>query len=86
MSDEEQIGTVTNFFAKPMVAAITLSATLRVGETIRIKGNKTDVTFRVESMQIEREAVESADAGAEVGVKTSERARGGDQVYRVTED
>lgn len=80
---EEMIGTVTNFFAKPMVAAIKLTATLKVGETIHIKGASTDVTFRVDSMQIERQAVESADAGAEIGVKMAERARGGDAVYRV---
>lgn len=80
---EEKIGTVTNFFTKPMVAAIELSATLKVGETIHVKGASTDVTFPVESMQIDRNVVESADAGAMIGVKMPERARAGDEVFRV---
>ena len=63
-----------------------ISATLRVGETIRIKGASTDVTFVVNSMQVDRNPVESADAGAEVGIKISERARAGDAVLRITED
>lgn len=83
---EEKIGTVTNFFAKPMVAAIELEAPLTVGETIRIKGSSTDASFRVESMQIDLNPVDSADAGAMVGIQMSERARAGDEVFRVTED
>lgn len=83
---DEKIGKVTHFFAKPMVAAIMLEATLKVGDTIHIKGYSTDVTFQLQSMQIERSAVESADAGTEVGVKIPERAREGDDVFKVTEE
>ena len=83
---EELIGKVSNYFAKPMVAAIELSSPLKRGETIRIKGASTDLTVVVESMQIDRNPVESADAGASVGIKIPERARGGDDVFRVTEE
>lgn len=83
---EEKIGKVTHFFAKPMVAAFLLEATLKVGDTLHITGHSTDFTFQVDSMQIERSAVESADAGAEVGVQVPERARDGDDVFKVTED
>ena len=82
---EEKIGEVIHFFTKPMVAAIKLSATLKVGDKIHIKGNTTDITMDVTSMQIDRNAVESADAGADVGIQVSERARQGDAVLKITD-
>jgi hypothetical protein len=40
----------------------------------------------VTSMQIDRNAVDSADAGADVGIQVAERARQGDAVFKVTGD
>jgi putative protease len=82
---EEKIGEVTNFFVKPMVAAIRLTAALKVGDSIHVKGHSTDVTMDVTSMQIDRNAVEQADAGAEIGIKMPDRARAGDEVFKVTD-
>ena len=83
---EEKIGEVTNFFAKPMVAAIKLSQNLKVGDTLHIKGASTDMTFQVTSMQINRVATDTATVGEEVGIRTPERARSGDVVFRVIEE
>ena len=82
---EEKIGEVIHFFQKPMVAAIKLSAVLKVGDKIHIKGSTTDITMDVNSMQIDRNAIESADAGADVGIQVPERARQGDAVLKVTD-
>ena len=82
---EEKIGEVTHFFAKPMVAAIMLSATMKVGDKIHIKGSTTDITMEVTSMQIDRNPVDSADSGAEVGIQVPDKARQGDAVFKVTE-
>jgi len=82
---EEIIGTVSDFFARPIVAAIELTADLRVGDTIHIKGHTTDLEIVVDSMQVDNVAVEEAQAGDSVGVKISERVRKGDSVYKVTE-
>jgi hypothetical protein len=51
---EVEIGNVTDFFAKPVVAGIELSGTLKIGDKIHIKGSTTDMELSVESMQIER--------------------------------
>ncbi len=82
---EEKIGTVSDFFARPVVAAIELTAGLKMGDKIRIKGHTTDLELTVDSMQIDNAAVEEAKAGDSVGVKVSERVRKTDTVYKITE-
>lgn len=84
---ETQVGVVTHCFDKIGVAAITLTeGGLAVGDTIRIKGNKTDVTVVVPGMQIEHKAVEKAVKGESVGIKIGAKAHEHDKVYRVTAD
>ena len=82
---EEAIGTVTDFFARPVVAGIELTATLNVGETIRIKGHTTDLELVVDSMQINNVNVDQAKTGDLIGIKVSDRVRRGDTVYKVTD-
>lgn len=81
---EEQIGQVSDFFARPVVAAIELTSPLKVGDTIHIKGHSTDVQYTVASMQIHNASVQEAKAGDPVGVKISDRVRKGDIVYKIT--
>ncbi len=81
---EVQIGSVSDFFARPVVAGIKLTAPLNVGDTIHIKGHTTDLTLTVASMQINNVEVEAAKAGDAVGIKLPDRARPGDAVYKVT--
>jgi len=82
---EQEIGKVSDFFARPVVAAIELTAPLKVGDKIHFKGHTTDLDVVVESMQIENENVEEANAGDSVGVKVPDRVRKTDIVYKVTE-
>jgi translation initiation factor IF-2 len=83
---EIEIGKVTHYFGNIGVAAIEITAgTLRVGDTIRIKGHTSDFSQTVDSMQIDKESVQTADAGQAVGLRTAEHARPHDTVYKVTE-
>ncbi|MFC1931939.1 translation elongation factor-like protein [Chloroflexota bacterium] len=82
---EEEIGKVSDFFAHPVVAGIELSKTLKVGDTIHIKGHTTDLEFTVNSMQIDNANVNEAKSGDAVGIKVSDRVRQGDIVYKVTD-
>ena len=82
---EETIGTVSDFFARPVVAAIELTAALKVGDKIRIKGHTTDLELVVESMQINNVNVEEAKSGDSIGVKVDERVRKGDTVYKISD-
>ncbi len=82
---EIEIGKVTDFFAKPVVAGVELTGTLRIGDRIHIKGSTTDMTLTVESMQIERVNITEGKPGDLVGIKVPDRVRRGDKVYKVTE-
>ena len=82
---EEAIGMVSDFFARPVVAGIELTGTLKVGDKIHIKGHTTDLELVVDSMQINNVDVSQAKVGDSVGVKVSDRVRRGDKVYKVTE-
>jgi putative protease len=82
---EVEIGKVTDFFAKPVVAGIELSGALRIGDKIHIKGSSTDMELAVESMQIERVNITEGKPGDLIGIKVPDRVRRGDKVYKITE-
>ena len=81
---EVEVGKVSDFFARPVVAGIEVTGTLRVGDKIHIKGHTTDLEFTIDSMQINNVNVEEAKTGDAVGIKVSDRVRRGDIVYKVT--
>jgi putative protease len=87
LSEEElvEIGRVTHYFTKISVAVVELSASLAVGDRIRIKGPTTNFEQVVESMQIEHNNVERAEAGQSIGLKVKERVRERDIVYKIVE-
>ena len=82
---EDIIGNVSDFFAHPVVAGIELTAALKVGDKIHVKGHTTDLEMNVDSMQIDNVQVQEAKAGDSIGIKVSERVRNGDTVYKVTD-
>lgn len=81
--EEQLIGKVSDFFAKPVVAGIELTDALNVGDKIHIKGHTTDLEVVVGSMQVKNVNVQQAKAGDSIGVKITDRARKGDLVYKV---
>lgn len=82
---EEEIGRVSDFFARPVVAGIELTGKLKVGDRIHIKGHTTDLEMAVDSMQINNVNVTEGKPGDSVGIKVPDRVRRGDHVYKVTE-
>lgn len=84
MSEEEleEIGRITHFFSKIDVAVIELKASLKVGDTIVVKGPTTDFQQVVDSMQIEHKNVQTALAGQSIGLKVIQRVRETDAVFK----
>jgi len=83
--EKKEIGRITHYFGKIGVAAIRLSDQLKVGDRISIEGAHTNFEQVVDSIQIEHQAIQVANAGDEVGVKVQDRVREGDTVYKIIE-
>lgn len=84
MEETQEIGHVFKFFVKPSVAAINITAgELAVGDTIHIKGETTDFTQKIDSMEIDRVKVERVTVGQGVGIKVKDRVRPNDKVYKI---
>lgn len=82
---EERIGSIIKFFEKTSVAAVKLDfGHLAVGDTIRVKGNSTDFTQKIEIMEFDHHPVEKASRGQFTGIKLSQAAKPFDLVYKVT--
>ena len=82
--EEEEVGKVTNFYVKISVAAIEVTAgIIRIGDTLHFKGLTTDFQDTVASMEIERQPVDEARPGDEIGIKVKERVRENNKVYKV---
>ena len=84
MAEEEQVGVVAKYFAKPGVAAIKVTGgVIKKGELLRFKGHTTSFTEEVTSMQVDNQPVEEARPGDFIGLKVKERVRESDTVYKV---
>jgi putative protease len=80
---EEKVGVITHFFNHINVAAIKIThGELQVGDTIHITGVHTDFTQTVDSMEIDRESIEKANPGDEIGIKVKKRVRENDEVHK----
>jgi len=82
---EEEIGHVSDFFARPVVAGIELTGPIKLGDKVHIIGHTTDLELAVDSMQINNVNVTEAKAGDAIGIKVADRVRRGDKVYKVTD-
>ena len=83
MAEEMEIGMVSDFFARPVVAGIQLIGDLKLGDKVHIKGHTTDLEIVITSMQINNVDVKEGKPGDAVGVKVPDRVRRGDKVYKV---
>ena len=81
--EEKLIGKITHFYGRPSAARIELSDVLKVGDTIHIKGNASDLTQQVSSMQLDFKDVSEAKAGDLIGVKVEQKVHQHDLVYKV---
>ncbi len=80
----DEVGKVFTYFSKVGVAGIKITGgSLNVGDKIRIQGHTTSIEQVVDSMQIDRDAVQEASAGQSVGIKVKDRVRPNDVVYKL---
>lgn len=78
-----EIGKITHYYGKIGVAIIELSQGLKVGDKIKIEGNRTEFEQTVDSMEVEHQAVSEAKKGDIVGLKVREKTNEGATVYKL---
>ncbi|MBI4436457.1 MAG: hypothetical protein HY590_03455 [Candidatus Omnitrophica bacterium] len=81
--EEKEVGVITHYFGKVGVGMIQLTDSIKVGDTIHIKGHGYDFTQQVGSMQIDYKNIETAAVGQEVGLKVDQKVHPNDKVYKV---
>ena len=81
---EERIGSVIRYFDKTSIAAVKLEfGDVAVGDTIHVKGNNTDFTQKIDDMEFDHHAVQSAGRGQFIGIKLAQPVKPFDLVYKV---
>lgn len=85
-SMDDPIGKVSHYFGHIGVAAVQLTGPLAVGDRVHVKGHTTDFTQTIDSLEVEHQKVSNAGSGDEVAFKVTDKARIGDQVFRVRTD
>ncbi|MBI3362714.1 MAG: translation elongation factor-like protein [Chloroflexi bacterium] len=78
-----RLGKVKHFFDKIGVAALDLTDTIRVGDTVHVLGHSTDFQQEVASLQIEHQPVNEAGPGQDVAMKVAHRVHPGDAVFKI---
>ena len=82
---EIRIGTVTHYYTHIHVAGVSITGgELHKGDVIHVKGHTSDFEQKVESMQIDHKAVDTAKPGDQIGLSVIEHAREHDTVCIVT--
>lgn len=75
---------MTHYYSNVSVAIVRLeSGTLRVGDTIHIRGHTTDFTQRVQSLEVNHAPVTEVGPNDEFGLRVIAHAREHDVVYKV---
>ncbi|MBW2466557.1 MAG: translation elongation factor-like protein [Deltaproteobacteria bacterium] len=81
---EKEIGYISNYYKKISVAAVEMTdGPVSVNDNLHIKGHTTDLELKVDSMEIEHEAVMEAKQGDSIGLKVPEKVRRKDKVYKI---
>jgi putative protease len=76
-----KVGTVAHYFGKIGVAVVEVTAPLKVGDRITVRGLKTSLDQTVESMEVNHKSVTTAKKGDSIGLKVNGYVREGDAVY-----
>ena len=83
-SEGKLIGQVTHYFPHVNAIAVKIrTGDLKLGDTVHIKGHTSDFKIQIVSMQLDHKSVGRGKKGDEVGIQAPERAREGDEVYKL---
>jgi putative protease len=75
------VGVVTHYLDKIKVVIVKLDADVRVGDRLVLNGENGPFRQKLNSMQINRQNVEAASPGDDIGIKVSKKALVGEMMY-----
>jgi putative protease len=79
------IGDITHYFSKVGAAVLIVNnGELRITDKIMIVGHTTNFEQIITSMQINRQPIQVAKKGDEIGLAVKSRVRQGDKLYKIT--
>lgn len=76
------VGVVDHYFGKVSVITMKLKGALKLGELIFIRGKRSKLFQKIESMQHSHKSITQARIGDEIGIQVRGEVRVGDVVYR----
>jgi putative protease len=79
-----RVGLITHYYPHVDAGIVRIErGEIKVGDTLHVRGHTTDFYQRVDRMELDRQPVQSARAGQEVGIHMSQRVRDHDEVFLV---
>lgn len=82
LEQRKGIGVITHYYDRLQVGIVELKASLKVGDTIHVKGAHDDFIQMIDSIQVEHKKIEEANAGDVVGIKLNQKVHENDVVYK----
>lgn len=84
--DEKMLGKVTHYFGKLSVAVLDLKEPLTVKDQVAFRGATTDFEQKIDSIQVDHQSIEVAEAGQAAAVRVKDKVRVGDTIYKLNAD
>lgn len=79
---DTKVGTIDHYYDQIGVAVVNVLAPIKVGDKIKIVSGETEFEQEVASMQIDREDIQEAKKGDDVGMKIDQPVKKG-EVFKV---
>ena len=76
------IGKIIHYYDKIGVAIVRLSGPLKVGDKIKVEGNKNEFEQTIDSIQMDHKEISAGETGQEVGIKVSQKTNEGALVLK----
>lgn len=77
------IGKIIHYYDKIGVAIVRLSGALKVGDKIKVEGNKNEFEQTVDSIQMDHKEITVGETGQEVGIKLTQKANEGALIIKL---
>ena len=80
---DTKVAKIIHYYDKIGVAVLQVSAPIKVGDKLKIKGHDLEFEQVVSSMQIEHQNISKAKKGDNIGMKVDQPVKEGDEVFKI---